>query len=61
MFKQDDDEYQQQEEWERIQSENPQPQFDGWQYGGVDDSEQTAELSGDSVGGSGNENTANKI
>lgn len=58
MFKQDDDEYQQQEEWERIQSESSQPQGDGWQYGGADDSEQTAELTGDSVGGSGNENTA---
>lgn len=28
MFKQDDDEYQQAEEWERIQSENAQPQYD---------------------------------
>ena len=58
MFKQDDDEYQQEEEWERIQNENAQPQSDGWQYGGVDDSEQTTELAGDSIGRSGNENTA---
>lgn len=58
MFKQDDDEYQQAEEWDRIQNESEGQSYEGWQYGGADDSDKTAELAGNGLGRSGNEDTA---
>lgn len=59
MFRQDDDEYQQAEEWDKIQSDrNGQMEFTEDEYMRYfnDTSKPTAEQTGDSFGGGGNKN-----
>lgn len=61
MFKQDDDEYQQAEEWDRIQNEASQNNYDGFIYGGVgDDYTDAAKQAGDRAGGGGDEDQGDR-
>ena len=61
MFKQDDDEYQQAEEWERIQSEEQAGAYNGFEYGGVgDDYSNAFEPASDRAGRGGDENQGDR-
>lgn len=61
MFKQDDDEYQQAEEWARIQSEEKAGAYDGFEYGGVgDDYSNAFESTGDRDRGSGSKDPGDR-